>query len=58
MTCDDCQASKRCFERRGICRDFVDYKAVIKRAKEDIEHANEMRSKKTTGPAPQTDKTG
>ena len=57
-TCDDCQASERCFERRGICKDFIDYKAVIRRAREGIELANKMRSIKTAETAPGTDKTG
>ena len=41
MTCKDCIKHNRCFERRGICKDFDTKQAKMERIARNIEMLNQ-----------------
>ena len=41
MTCDECPLRERCYERRGICRDYIRYMERVERIRKQIEKLNE-----------------
>ena len=40
-TCDTCPLRNGCFERRGLCRDFILYMERVERTRRKIEQLNE-----------------
>ena len=40
-TCDECPLRERCYERRGICRDYILYMERAERTRRQIEQLNE-----------------
>ena len=40
MTCEECPLRERCYERRGICLDYIRYMERIERTRKQIEKLN------------------
>ena len=40
-TCDTCPLREGCYERRGICRDYILYMERVERVQKEIEKLNE-----------------
>ena len=40
MICDECPLRERCYERRGICLDYIRYMERIERTRKQIEKLN------------------
>ena len=40
MTCEECPLRERCYERRGICRDYILYQERVERTRRQIEQLN------------------
>lgn len=41
MTCEECPLRERCYERRGIFRDYILYMERVERIQKEIEKLNE-----------------
>ena len=39
--CDECPLRNGCFERRGLCRDYILYMERVERTRKQIEQLNE-----------------
>lgn len=42
-TCDECPLHDGCYERRGLCRDYILYMERIERVQKEIEKLNETK---------------
>ncbi len=40
MICDECPLRERCIERRGLCRDYLQYMERVERIRKQIEKLN------------------
>lgn len=47
-TCDTCPLREWCYERRGICKSYIDYAERVERTKKDIERINQSKSNETS----------
>lgn len=43
MTCEECPLRDGCYERRGLCRDYILYMERIERVQKEIEKLNETK---------------
>ena len=41
MICEECPPAEGCIERRGLCRDYLQYMERVERIKKQIEQLNE-----------------
>ena len=41
MICEECPLRERCIERRGLCRDYLQYMERVERTRRQIEQLNE-----------------
>lgn len=41
MICEECPLAERCIERRGLCRDYLQYMERVERTRKQIEQLNE-----------------
>ena len=41
MICEECPLRERCIERRGLCRDYLQYMERVERIRKQIEKLNE-----------------
>ena len=41
MICEECPLAERCIERRGLCRDYLQYMERVERTRRQIEQLNE-----------------
>ena len=41
MTCEECPLREGCIERRGLCRDYLQYMERVERTRKQIEQLNE-----------------
>ena len=49
MICEECPLRERCYERRGICRDYILYMERVERTRRKIEQLNEDYKKAAAG---------
>ena len=52
MTCEECPLRERCYERRGICLDYIRYMERIERIRKQIEQLNEDQKTFTASAVP------
>ena len=41
MICEECPLREGCIERRGLCRDYLQYMERVERTRKQIEQLNE-----------------
>ena len=51
VSCKTCSQYKKCIERRGICASYDTYDAVVQRAREGVESANQKKAEHAAVPA-------
>ena len=56
MICEECPLREGCIERRGLCRDYLQYMERVERIKKQIEQLNENNTA-SAGRAVPTDQT-
>ena len=56
-TCDTCPLRDGCYEKRGLCRDYILYMERVERIQKQIEKLNETKETpaESTVPAKQTE---